>query len=94
MPLAGVVGDVEIGGLVDRLAVTASTVMIADYKTDRAPPDAPALIPPGYLRQLAAYRAILALIYPERAVECLLIWTQTAAVMPVPGGMLDAHAPA
>ncbi len=94
VPLAGVVGDVEIGGLVDRLAVTASTVMIADYKTDRAPPDAPALIPPGYLRQLAAYRAILALIYPERAVECLLIWTQTAAVMPVPGGMLDAHAPA
>ena len=94
VPLAGVVGDVEIGGLVDRLAVTAHRVMIADYKTDRAPPDAPAAIPPGYLRQLAAYRAILAQIYPRHAVECLLIWTQSAVAMKVPDEMLDAHAPA
>lgn len=94
VPLAGVVEDVEIGGLVDRLAVTQSRVMIADYKTDRAPPDAPAAIPPGYLRQLAAYRAILAQIYPRHGVECLLIWTQSARAMKVPDEMLDAHAPA
>ncbi len=94
VPLAGVVGDVEIGGLVDRLAVTAQRVMIADYKTDRTPPDTPAQIPPGYLRQLAAYRAILAQIYPAHAVTCLLVWTQNAVAMHVPDEMLDAHAPA
>jgi ATP-dependent helicase/nuclease subunit A len=94
VPLAGVVGDVEIGGLVDRLAVTAQRVMIADYKTDRAPPDALEAIPPGYLRQLAAYRAILTQIYPRHAVACLLIWTQSAVAMKVPDEMLDAHAPA
>jgi ATP-dependent helicase/nuclease subunit A len=94
IPLAGVVGDVEIGGLVDRLAVTDAGVWIADYKTDRVPPTAVAAIPAGYLRQLAAYRAILAKIYPNRPVHCLLIWTETAAAMPVPPGLLDSHAPA
>jgi ATP-dependent helicase/nuclease subunit A len=89
-----VVGDVEIGGLVDRLAVTDAEVWIADYKTDRAPPAGVEAIPAGYLRQLAAYRAILAQIYPNRQVNCLLIWTETAAAMPVPSGLLDGHAPA
>ena len=94
VPLAGVVGDVEIGGLVDRLAVDASVVRIADYKTDRAPPEAIEAIPAGYLRQLAAYRSILMQIYPEKRVECLLIWTESARAMEVPAGLLDSHAPA
>jgi ATP-dependent helicase/nuclease subunit A len=94
IPLAGVVGDVEIGGLVDRLAVTDAGVWIADYKTDRVPPAGVEAIPAGYLRQLAAYRAILAQIYPNRPVHCLLVWTETAAAMPVPPNLLDSHAPA
>ena len=57
IPLAGIIGDVEIGGLVDRLAVTEDCVTLADFKTDRAPPAQVAEIPVGYLRQLAAYRA-------------------------------------
>ncbi len=88
IPLAGVVGDVEIGGLVDRLAVTATEVFIADYKTDRQPPAAPGAIPADYLRQLAAYKAILAQIYPEREIHCLLVWTASATVMPVPPGLI------
>ncbi|OYV26272.1 MAG: double-strand break repair helicase AddA [Acidocella sp. 20-63-7] len=94
VPLAGVVGEVEIGGLVDRLAVSASEVWIADYKTDRAPPADVAGIPEGYLRQLAAYRAILAQIYPGRRMICLLVWTETAQAMQVPPALLDAHEPA
>jgi len=94
VPLAGVIGDVEIGGLVDRLAVTPDRILLADYKTDRAPPSAPDGIPPAYLRQLAAYRAILGQIFPDRPVVCLLIFTQTAAVMPVPPALLVGHAPA
>lgn len=94
VPLAGIIGGVEIGGLVDRLIVTPERVIIADYKTDRVPPETAAGIPPAYLGQLAAYRAILAQIYPGRAIICQLIWTQSARIMPVPLEMLDRHAPA
>jgi ATP-dependent helicase/nuclease subunit A len=93
IPLAGVVGEVEIGGLVDRLAVTPARVLLADYKTDRVPPAGPEAIPPAYLRQLAAYRAILAQIFPGRAIVCLLIFTATPVIMPVPPDLLGRHAP-
>jgi ATP-dependent helicase/nuclease subunit A len=93
VPLAGVLGDVEIGGLVDRLAISPEKILIADYKTNRAPPAAPEAIPAAYLGQLAAYRAILQQIYPNRPVDCILIWTETAAVMPVPPVLLACHAP-
>jgi ATP-dependent helicase/nuclease subunit A len=94
IPLAGIVGDVEIGGLVDRLAVTANRVILADYKTDRTPPAGVEDVPVGYLRQLAAYRAILMQIYPQHAVDCLLIWTEAARAMPIPAALLQAQAPA
>ncbi|HUM07929.1 MAG TPA: 3'-5' exonuclease, partial [Acidocella sp.] len=94
VPLAGVVGDKEIGGLVDRLAVTEQEIWLADYKTDRAPPAGTAGIPPKYVSQLAAYRAILQQVYPGLPVRCLLIWTQNATPMVVPAAMLDAAAPA
>jgi len=94
IPLAGIIGDVEIGGLVDRLAVTEDCVTLADFKTDRAPPAQVAEIPVGYLRQLAAYRAILAEIYPARRIDCLLIWTETATAMAIPPDLLLAQAPA
>jgi ATP-dependent helicase/nuclease subunit A len=94
IPLAGIIGDVEIGGLVDRLVVTPQAVIIADYKTDRAPPADAAGIPAKYLQQLAAYRAVLRQIYPARAVRCVLIWTATAQAMTIPAAALDAAAPA
>jgi ATP-dependent helicase/nuclease subunit A len=94
VPFAGVVGDVEIGGLVDRLVVTAGEIVIADFKTDRAVPGTAAEIPPAYVRQMAAYRAIMGQIHPGLPVRCVLIWTETAATMTVPPAMLDAAAPA
>jgi ATP-dependent helicase/nuclease subunit A len=93
-PITGVVGDVEIGGLIDRLAVGRSKILAADYKTDRQPPESPDAIPPPYLRQLAAYRALLAQIYPAHHIQCILIWTETARPMLVPESLLLGHAPA
>jgi ATP-dependent helicase/nuclease subunit A len=92
-PITGIVGDIEIGGLIDRLAVGSSKILIADYKTDRQPPDRPDAIPAAYLRQLAAYRALLAQIYPHHAIQCALIWTETATPMPIPHTLLAGHAP-
>ncbi len=84
----------EIGGLVDRLAVSEHAVWIADYKTDRAPPETPEAIPAGYLRQLAAYKAILAQIHPDKEIHCVLIFTEATRVMTVPQALLASHAPA
>jgi ATP-dependent helicase/nuclease subunit A len=92
-PITGVVGDLEIGGLIDRLAVGPEKILIADYKTDRQPPEHPNAVPTVYLRQLAAYRALLAQIYPSHQIQCTLIWTETATPMPVPESLLAAHAP-
>jgi ATP-dependent helicase/nuclease subunit A len=94
VPLAGVLGDVEIAGIVDRLAVTEDAVWLADYKTDRQPPARPEDIPVKYLQQLAAYRAILADIFPARKIHCLLIWTESAHSMRVTRDRLDPYVPA
>jgi ATP-dependent helicase/nuclease subunit A len=94
VPLAGVLGDVEIAGVVDRLAVTEEAVWLADYKTDRQPPLRPEDIPKKYLQQLGAYRAILAAIFPKAEIHCLLIWTESATSMLVTRDRLEPHAPA
>jgi ATP-dependent helicase/nuclease subunit A len=93
VPLTGVVAGQVVGGVVDRLAVLPDRVLIADYKTNRAPPDVPERVPVLYLRQMAAYRAVLAAAFPGRAVFCLLVWTEGARVMPLPESLLDRHAP-
>jgi ATP-dependent helicase/nuclease subunit A len=53
-------------------------------------PASPNAIPPGYVRQMAAYRAILAQIHPALPIRCVLIWTETATPMTVPAAMLAA----
>jgi len=82
-----------VGGLVDRLAVLPDRVLVADYKTNRAPPAALSDTPVLYLRQMAAYRAVLAGIFPDRAIACALIWTRDARVAWLPPDLLDPHAP-
>jgi ATP-dependent helicase/nuclease subunit A len=92
-PVAGVVNNLVVAGQVDRFAVTPDRVLIADYKTNRMPPADAASVPVLYLRQMAAYRAILRLLYPDRPVICVLIWTEGPGIMPLPGDLLDRHAP-
>ncbi len=94
VPLTGRIGDAVVGGLVDRLVVLPDRVLLADYKTARTPPARPEDVPVLYLRQMAAYRAVLRAAFPGRPVECLLIWTTGARVMALPLVLLDSHAPA
>jgi ATP-dependent helicase/nuclease subunit A len=81
VPLAGTVGDQVVFGQVDRLAVTEHAVLVIDYKTNRAPPATPAEVPAVYLRQMAAYQALLEAIYPARPVRCALLWTEGPRLM-------------
>jgi ATP-dependent helicase/nuclease subunit A len=88
--IVGRVGRHAVSGQVDRLVVTDKAVLIADYKTNRPAPRSLADVPDAYVGQLALYRAVLALLYPNRAVQAALVWTETMELMEIPGDRLDA----
>jgi ATP-dependent helicase/nuclease subunit A len=79
-----------VAGVVDRLAVTADTVLIADYKTNREPPRTPADVPAPYIAQLALYRAVLMQLYPDKAMRAALVWTEVPDLMELSNDALDA----
>lgn len=94
VPIVGRLGTSIVSGQVDRLVVTDKAVLIADYKTNRPAPrtlDDALKMHRGYVRQLALYRAVLAKIYPARAIRAALIWTDSAALMDIPASALDAE---
>jgi len=70
--------------------------LIADYKTNRPAPhrleDAKAAHP-GYIRQIALYRAVLTRLYPGRRVRAALLWTDTPDLMEIPASDLDTALP-
>ena len=94
VPITGVVGPHVVSGQVDRLVALPTRVLVVDYKTNRPAPTEVARVAPLYLRQMAAYRAVLTQIYPGRPVECLLLWTETPRLMALPDALLDRYAPA
>ncbi len=79
-----------VSGQIDRLAVTADCVLIADYKTNRPAPRKLADIPPAYVAQLALYRAVLAKLYPERPVRAALVFTDGPHLIELPAEALAA----
>jgi ATP-dependent helicase/nuclease subunit A len=93
VPLTGVVGDVVVGGLIDRLVVLPDRVLLADFKTNRRPPASVEATPVAYLRQMASYRAVLRTIFSGLPVRCALIWTRTAQVTILADEALDGHEP-
>ncbi|MBR0755851.1 double-strand break repair helicase AddA [Bradyrhizobium jicamae] len=82
-----------VSGQIDRLVVTPSEVLIVDFKTNHAPPAAAAEAPPGYVRQLALYRAVLSRLYPQTPVRAALLWTETLEMMEISAPALDAALP-
>jgi ATP-dependent helicase/nuclease subunit A len=91
--LTGLVDGKIITGRVDRLVIGPDAVLLADYKTSRTPPASADAVPVLYLRQLAAYCAVLRKLYPGRPVQCALIWTEGPHFMTIPPAVLDTHAP-
>jgi ATP-dependent helicase/nuclease subunit A len=93
-PIAAVVaGGTVVSGTVDRLRVFADRVLVADFKTGRNAPAAVEAIPPAHLRQMAAYRAALRVIFPDRPVEAALLYTASPLLHPLPDALLDLYAP-
>jgi ATP-dependent helicase/nuclease subunit A len=93
VPIAGHLGERMVVGQVDRLAVTAEAVLIADYKTNREVPltvEHALARYPEYVRQLALYRGVLNRLYAERPVRAVLLFTEAPLLMEIPAHALDA----
>ncbi len=80
-----------VSGQIDRLVMTPDEVLIVDYKTNHAPPNAAAEAPRIYVRQLALYRAVLGKLYPQLPVRAALLWTETPELMEISAPALDAE---
>ncbi|MDQ7018666.1 MAG: double-strand break repair helicase AddA [Robiginitomaculum sp.] len=78
-----------IAGQMDRLVVTDEEVMVVDYKTNRPAPRHVEEVPGAYLRQMAAYRALLRSLWPNRKIRCALLWTDGPHLMPLADSLLD-----
>ena len=90
---AAIVGTLPAGqmvnGRVDRLLIQPDRVMIVDYKTDRPAPRAASEIDTPYLVQMAAYRAVLTSLYPDRPVRCALLYTDGPHLIELDGQMMS-----
>ncbi len=90
VPIVGKLGEgLQVSGQVDRLSVTKDQVLIADFKTNRTPPRRIEEIPRAYVEQLAAYRAVLKKLYPDKLVRAALIWTEVPDLMELSTDVLD-----
>ena len=72
-----------INGRVDRLIVRPERVLVVDIKTDRPPPADEHGVSEAYLMQMATYANVLEAGFPDRRVECALVWTQGPRLMPL-----------
>jgi ATP-dependent helicase/nuclease subunit A len=88
-PLAEL-GGARMIGRIDRLIVAADEILAVDFKSHRAVPDTPAAVPEGILRQMGAYRAALASIWPDRPVATAILWTRTGVLMRLPADLVAA----
>ncbi len=83
VPIIGEVDGRIISAQVDRLVVTDENVMIVDFKTNRPAAKSLADVPVVYIKQLRAYRDLLAKIYSGKTVQSYILWTDTAQIMQI-----------
>jgi len=93
---ATLIAETPDGGIerrrIDRMVVTPEAILVADYKTDRQPPDTPEDCKPDYLMQLAIYRDALRLTAPGKPLRFCIVWTEAPRLMPIPDQLLDRMA--
>jgi ATP-dependent helicase/nuclease subunit A len=80
---------IAVSGQVDRIALGADAVLIADFKTNHPAPRTLEDVPFAYVGQLALYRATLRKLYPGKAARAALIWTDIPDVMEIPTAMME-----
>jgi ATP-dependent helicase/nuclease subunit A len=89
VPIVGRIGVRGVAGRIDRLLVEPDLVTIVDFKTGRIPAGGADKVPASYLAQMAAYRTVLRQIYPKRAIDLVLVWTDGPAAVILKPSDLD-----
>ena len=80
-------------GRIDRLIIDDTKITAIDFKSNALVVNDVANVPEGILRQMGAYRAALAEIWPQRDIETAILWTKTAQLMVLPQNIvMDAFA--
>ncbi len=92
-PIAALVDGVVVAGKVDRLLVEATRVQLIDFKTGSRVPAHAEAVEPYHLKQMAAYVAALAAIFPGRTIEAALLYTHDATLIDLPPDLLATHRP-
>jgi ATP-dependent helicase/nuclease subunit A len=93
-PIAATLGDgTVVSGTVDRLLIGASRVRVIDFKTGRRAPRDLSELPDYHVRQMAAYAAALAVIFPGRTIEAALLYTAGPTLLDLPPDLLAANKP-
>ncbi|MEP6966666.1 MAG: double-strand break repair helicase AddA [Pseudomonadota bacterium] len=77
-----------ISGRVDRLLVEKDRALVIDFKTNRPAPHRIEDADPAYVLQMAIYAAVLAEVFPGRAIEAALVWTDGPRLMAVPESLM------
>ena len=78
----------NVSGRIDRLVVGPERVLVVDFKSNRPAPERIEDADPAYLTQMALYVAVLEEVFPGRAVEAALVWTDGPKLMAVPEKMV------
>ncbi len=82
----------EIGPIMGRIdaLLVGDVILAVDFKSNPQVPATAADTPEAFLRQMAAYAAGLAQVYPDREVKTAILWTATQSLMDVPASLRDA----
>ena len=89
VPVSGVVNNRVINGQIDRVSVSNTEVRLIDYKTGRSVPDTAEKTPVAYIRQMAAYKAVMEKIYPDKKIRCFLLWTEAPKLTEITSVVCD-----
>ena len=83
VPVFGEVDGKIISGQIDRLVIQKDKITVVDFKTNRPASKTLAETPNVYKKQLKTYETLVRKIYPDRAVESYILWTNEARLMRV-----------
>lgn len=78
VPITGITDEGQVvSGVIDRLAVSETEVLIVDYKSNQnVPPEGH--IPVNYMEQVKLYAELVQKIYPNKKIRPFIMWTDEA----------------
>lgn len=92
-PIAATVEGQVIAGTIDRMLIEEERVLVVDFKTGLRVPACAEEVPPSHARQMAAYAAALAVIFPGRRIEAGLLYTAGGRLIMLEPALLTALKP-